>query len=238
MNLRRFNDAGIARVRQVLKEIERDGNLAAATELLTRDDLTEPIPALDAVDLDPDREFPTTYAFCEYFHSLMKDHRPLDYRADVGFWTWLAMVYIRQLVKVDADGSVDCGMEGRIVYAGGDYKREYRHLLAAPFYAFVNYAEMPSVCASIVCHAMNSPGDFTDQIITRSAILQNPCVMNVLAKLYVDNRLQEVKKGAASSVRHFISVLDQLAMTRDFFSLDDTDELLRILPADFERFKA
>ena len=51
MKLRRFTEAGVEAVRKALHEVEKAGDLAPAMSLLSRDDLTEIIPALADIDL-------------------------------------------------------------------------------------------------------------------------------------------------------------------------------------------
>jgi len=235
VKFRRFTPAGIAATRDYLAKAKAAAalDLPARDALIASPALTESIPALADLDFDPTRTFDTTFAFCEYFHSLMKDHKPLAYRTDVGFWTWLAMVYVKQLVKKDAEGRIDCGMEGRILFAGSDYKREYRHLLAAPYYAFLNYADNWQTCAAVLVQPINAPGDFVDQILTRRVFLQNPCLMKTLSRLYLSNDGRKLRRGATSQVRRFISYVDQIARTRDFYQIEDVPELLALLPANF-----
>ena len=245
MKFRRFTPAGITAVRDFLAKAKESStlDLAARDRLLSAEarsesgqPLSEPVTELADLDLDSTRIFPTTYAFCEYFHSLIKDHNPLAYRNDVGMWTWLAMVYVDQLVHVD-DGIVDCGMEGRIIYLARRYTRDYRHLLAAPYYVFLNYSGRLEDCEAVVAHPLNAPGDFVDQILTRQYLVQNPCVMRCIAVLYLDGEPKVLKTGATASIRRFISVHDQLSLTRDFYEIEDSSALIRMLPREFNRFK-
>jgi len=71
VKLRRFTDAGVAAVRETLPKIEETGDLSLAAALVADENRTELITELTDLDLDP----PTTHAFCEYFHSLMKDRK-------------------------------------------------------------------------------------------------------------------------------------------------------------------
>lgn len=243
MKMRRFNAAGIARVRQVLKEIEKDGNLTAASELVTRDDLAEQIPSLSTVELDPDRIFPTTFAFCEYFHSLLKDHKPLAYRTDVGFWTWLAMVYVRQLVKIDSEtNAVDVGDEARTIYSASVFGKSHRHLLASSYYLYSCYAGQLSLVQVPLLHELNSPGDIFESIIARQTISQNPAFLNAVRILYFDEENNRVKSRVAGpdqpgGIRRFVDMVDQFGMTRDFREMDDAYEFIALLPNEFTPFK-
>ena len=239
MKLCRFNEKGIAAVRELLPQIKVVDDLARAEALVSAADLIEPIPALADIDLDASRIFPTTFAFCEYFHSLMKDHKPLAYRTDVGFWTWLAMVYVRQLVKVD-DKSVKCGDEARLVLSL-NYGKSHRHLFACPFYLYVEY-EKDIDCALVAfCHPINMPGDVFEQIVSHMDLMRNPAMIKAATYLYYDPGKKALKPRSGHDgpgrMRRFVSVVDQLAETRDFYLFSDVDELIRVLPEEFNEFK-
>lgn len=241
MKLCRFNEKGIGAVRELLPQIKVVDDLARAEALVSAADLIEPIPALADVDLDASRTFPTTFAFCEYFHSLMKDHKPLAYRTDVGFWTWLAMVYVRQLVHIDDSGGVVCGAEPRLVYSTKSYVNAHRHLLSVPYYLYCNYSDGPELTKTILVHSPNSVSDLVEQIIARQSILQNPAIMRALKDLYFDSEKNCPKPGAggagAGAVRRFVSMVDQFGMTMDCFEIEDANAFLAVLPKEFEKFR-
>ena len=241
MKLRRFTDAGVDAVRALLPQIKTVDDLARAEALATNDDFAKPIDELASIDLDETRVFPTTFAFCEYFHSLIKDHKPLSYRTDTGFWTWLAMVYVRQLVHKDDRESIGLGSVDRLVYAGTNFSRAYRHLLAHAFYLFHGYSKCVEICHVVLIHPLNSVGDLPDKILSNQTALQNPAIMKALNALYFDEYAQKAKVGAggdkAGAVRRFMAVLDQFSMTRDFFEMQDSESFLALLPDEFNRFK-
>ena len=240
MKLRRFTEEGVEAVRKALHEVEKAGDLAPATALLSRENLTEDIPALADIDLDETRTFDTTFAFCEYFHSLIKDHSPLRYRTDSGFWTWLAVVYLPQLVKVD-DDTIDVGVEGRIVFIAAKHTRSYRHCLASPYYVYYSHYGDREICYSVLMNKFGNVSEFADQVLTRQSLCQNAAVMNALTLLYYDDKSCRLVPGAggksAGEIRRFISVFDQLSMTRDFYDRNDVSSLLSVLPHEFDRFK-
>lgn len=241
MKLRRFTPDGVEAVRTTLPKIEETGDLSLAAALVADPNLTEDLPELAAVDLDPDRVFPTTFAFCEYFHSLMKDHKPLTYRTDVGFWTWLAMVYVRQLVKQSKDG-VKIGDITRYIPNPSGYQDYYRHLLAG---AYGIYAQYDLTCRAELCRAllwkpMDTYGDVYEQIASRQGMVQDPAIMSVLNRLYFDDREQHLKPRSGGdypgAARRLVVAIDQLGMTRDFFDENDVDEILNVLPHEFDDF--
>lgn len=239
MKMRRFTDAGIAAVRELLPQIKTVDDLARAEALATNDDLAKPIDELASLDLDEKRVFPTTFAFCEYFHSLIKDHKPLTYRTDVGFWTWLAMVYVRQLVREDSAGGVDVKEQGRLVF-DSVFRQSHRHLLSSPYYVYHFYADDPNVCKAVLWNKLPVRGDLQEYILSRQVIVQTPALMQTVTSLYFDDDTQEIKPGAGSkgpgTPRRYVVAVDQFGLTKDFYHKNDADEFMRILPAEFDVF--
>ena len=241
MKLRRFTEAGVEAVRKALHEVEKAGDLAPATALLSREDLTEDIPALADIDLDETRTFDTTFAFCEYFHSLIKDHSPLRYRTDSGFWTWLAVVYLPQLVKSN-DENFRIGDRTRYIPNPNSYRDYYRHLLVGAYMIYAQYDQIgkAQACKTLLWKPLDTYGDVYEQVASRQWAVQNPAIIELLNRLYFDERTQRIKPGAGGpnpgTARRLIYVLDQFGMTRDFFEMNDVEEMLTILPHEFDKF--
>ena len=248
MKLRRFTDAGVAKTRAFLAAVKEANNVDNVTldgapftraALLSSPAYSDAIPALADLDLDETRVFDTTFAFCEYFDSLIHDHNPQAYREDVGFWTWLAMVYLPQLVKESKNG-LSVGDITRLVYHPENYQRQYRHLLAGAFYVYVLYSQTPDTCHFIFAHKLNVFPDVAEQIMSKQSIVQNPAFMQAANRLYYDDEKACARKGAggegAAAARYLIRAIDQLSMTRDFFEARDAEVLLKLLPIQFDRF--
>ena len=249
MKLRRFTSAGVEMARQYLAAVKESNDVENVTlngqpftraALISSPAYSDAIPALADIDLDETRTFDTTFAFCEYFDSLIHDHNPQAYREDVGFWTWLAIVYLKQLAKV-GDDTVDVGVEGRIIYIASKHTRSYRHYLASPYYVYYSHWAHREICYSILMNKIGHVSDFVDQVLTRQSLCQNAAVMKALTLLYYDAKSCKLVRGAggksAGGIRRFISVFDQLSNTRDFYDENDAISLLNILPQEFDRFK-
>ena len=135
MKLRRFTSAGVEMARQYLAAVKESNGVENVTlngqpftraALISSPAYSDDIPALADLDLDETRVFDTTFAFCEYFDSLIHDHNPQSYREDVGFWTWLAFVYLPQLVTESKKG-LSVGDVTRLICHPENYQRQYRH---------------------------------------------------------------------------------------------------------------
>ena len=248
MKLRRFTYAGVAKTRAFLAAVKESNDVDSVTldgepftraKLLSSPAYSDAIPALADIDLDETRTFDTTFAFCEYFDSLIHDHNPQAYREDVGFWTWLAMVYLPQLVTESKKG-LSVGDMTRLVYHPENYQRQYRHLLAGAYYVYVLYIQTPGTCHFIFAHKLNVFPDVAEQIMSKQSIVQNPAFMRAANTLYYDAEGFHVRKGSggegAGAARYFVRTIDQLSMTRDFFEGGDAEVLLRLLPKQFDKF--
>jgi hypothetical protein len=249
MKLRRFTSAGVEMARQYLAAVKEANNVDAVTlngqpftraALISSSAYSDAIPALADLELDETRTFDTTFAFCEYFDSLIHDHNPQAYREDVGFWTWLAFVYLPQLVKTKG-GKVSVGAAERVIFEGQNFNRAYRHLLALAFYLYQNFNGKPMLCNVALCHPLNSVGDLPDKIMANQTVMQNPAIMAALNRLYFDDNLMSPKKGSGGerpgAIRRFLAVLDQISLTRDLFEESDGAMLMSLLPNEFNRFK-
>ena len=248
MKLRRFTDAGVAKTRAFLAAVKEsndvenvtlDGEPFTRATLLSSPAYSDAIPALADIDLDETRTFDTTFAFCEYFDSLIHDHNPQAYREDVGFWTWLAMVYLPQLVKTKG-GKVVLGDESRLVYKASVFGKYHRHLLASPYYLYTLYVDKGLVKVPL-WHKINTPGDIFEAIIARQDVSGNAAYMKAIEILYFkeDTKAVKAKVGGPNvtgGIRRFADMVDQFGMTRDFHEKEDAKAFVELLPQEFSRF--
>ena len=249
MKLRRFTSAGVEMARQYLAAVKESGDVENVTlngqpftraALISSPAYSDTIPALADLDLDETRVFDTTFAFCEYFDSLIHDHNPQAYREDVGFWTWLAMVYLPQLVKTKG-GKVQMGAIPRLVFEASSHVNAHRHLLVFPYYLYAAYRTETELTKAVLIHPINLVGDLVEQIIARQYILQNPAYMAALTGLYLKDDGTGIKSGSGGerpgAVRRFVAMVDQFGMTHDFYQKEDSVRFIELLPKEFERFK-
>lgn len=243
MKFRRFTSAGISAVRDFLAKAKASSSLdlIARDALLASPTLSDPIPALADLDFDPTKTFDTTFAFCEYLDSLLASRNPQLYREDVGFWTYLAVAYVGQLVG-EVRGKVKIGADPRLVYDAMSHMTGHRHLLCFPFYLYNAYHDQPDICKVILWHRPSVYNDLVEQLLSRQFIVQNPAMLKAANELYFDENTASTKRGAAGDgrggVRRFVTMADQFSMTRDFFEMKDAREFLTLLPQEFDRFRA
>ena len=246
MKMRRFTSAGLEMAKQYLEAVKEsvdvenvtlNGQPFTRSELISSPAYSDAIPALSDLDLDETRVFDTTFAFCEYFDSLIHDHNPQTYREDVGFWTWLAMLYLPRLLSVK-DSKVNIGEQSRLIYSPENYQRQYRHLLAGPYYLYGLYRATPDLCKAVMWHRIDVHPDITEQVVSRYDFSHNPAYMAIVNMIYFDDnkhKVRRVNRKGPTSPRNLVRVIDQLAMTRDFFDVKDAKSLIAILPKEFSK---
>lgn len=248
MKLRRFTDAGVAKTRAFLAAVKEsndvdtvtlDGEPFTRAALLSSPAYSEAIPALADLDLDETRVFDTTFAFCEYFDSLIHDHNQQAYREDVGFWTWLAMVYLPQLVKV-GPGKLVLGDESRLIFDPLTFGKSHRHLIASSFYFYRLHGDKHLVEVPLA-HKMNTSGDILETVIARQEIAGNAAYLKAIRTLYFDETKRRVKSrvggpNVPGGIRRLVDIVDQFGRTRDFYDSNDSVAFIKILPKEFTRF--
>ena len=231
MRLRRFNDLGIERFDEF-----RDGPLTNHDELVTILDNATLSEVIDAeIDLDI-REFPTRFAVGKYLNGLFEEQSIPSLDRDPGIWAWMSAFYFEQLCP---PGSRP-GERARWVPAMGDFRKYYRHLLAGPYRICRAHREDPRHAMAVLANPPHRPGDIVEQLASRQELVTNKTVMVVATRLYIDPATGAPKSGAAGrdngSARRLADVLYQLDLTWDLYDLH-VDQLLELLPDEFDRFK-
>ena len=248
MKLRRFTSAGVEMARQYLAAVKESGDVENVTPngqpftraaLISSPAYSDAIPALADLDLDETRVFDTTFAFCEYFDSLIHDHNPQAYREDVGFWTWLAVVYLPQLVK-KGPAKLILGDESRLVFNPLTFGKSHRHLIASSFYFYRLHGDK-SLVEVPLAHKMNTSGDILEAVIARQEIAGNAAYLKAIRTLYFNEMEHKVKSrvggpNAPGGIRRLIDIVDQFGRTRDFYDENDSGAFIAILPKEFNRF--
>lgn len=234
MKLRRLNDAGIDRFSQFRASFAEDGDPAGLANLLQ-----DSAYSSDAgVDIEVEsKQLPTRFAVGEYLYGLFDAASTQGLDTDRGIWTWLAAFHFEELCPPNHR----LGEEARWVPAAGNFQKYYRHLLAGPYQIYRAHRDNPKRALALLANPPHTPGDIAEQLASRQELVTNPAVMEVATRLYINPATDLPKRGAAStsngSARRLADVLNQLDLTWDLYAMT-TDQLLDLLPAEFERFKS
>ena len=90
----------------------------------------------------------------------------------------------------------------------------------------------------MLCGAVDSPGDFVEQLASRQDFVQNKAVIDAATVLYLNPGSGKPKRGASptqrkpGTLRRFVDVVNQFDPVWDLYSIG-TVELINKLPAEF-----
>jgi hypothetical protein len=238
MILRRLTDAGIERLGKFLDSQTTEEPEPLPDEILTDETMSEPVqPEIEIEQLN----FSNRFEAAKYLNEKLAEAGIANLERDKGLWAWLSLFYFEQLCPPDQNGLRKPGERARWIVATGDYRKYYRHLLAGPFRIYRAHRDNPDRAFALLCTSLNRPGDVVEQLASRQELVTNSAVMEAATTLYVDDETEKPKRGAAGrgpgSARRLADVLNQFDVTWDLYSMA-TQDLLDMLPVEFERFRS
>ena len=133
VKVRKFNQAGLDTVKELLSKIRNDNELHAedAKSLLFNSLLTEEVCGAPEVDME--KTFATKMEMIEYFTPIITDEVLAKHQKDSGFWTWLAIAYYKQFLKSKNNifkVATDCCW----IFDPDEYRFSRRHFVAGTMY--------------------------------------------------------------------------------------------------------
>jgi len=160
-----------------------------------------------------------------------------SYATKEEFWNWLSA----RLLKSSLVGSLQLGEQARYVLQTGVARREYRHLLESSYLTYSSHINDLQSAMVVLCQDLSTPGEAVSVLLATRGLVASKNVMKVATKLYFDPDKEAIKSGVSGqgpgSIRRFPKFLNQLENTVDYKSMT-SDEILDLLPAEFDRFKS
>ena len=239
MKFRRLTTLGMNGLEDLLQQqLERDS--VDLTSFVEDGANAELVKELADIEFDSNKQFAHAYDAAEYLYSILSTTiNPASLLKDANFWTWLALVYLPQLISVKR-GQKTFGELAHIRFFPNEWDSYSRHYLAGPFYVYYAHRNNPQVCKAVLWNKPNVRGDIQEYPMAKQRIVQNPAFMATINRLYFDEEKQVCKKGSGSkgggSPRRFVVAVDQFGLTKDFFEPKDAERFLEILPKEFNRF--
>lgn len=221
------------------------GNPASPPPSRILDEETMVVPVLKdgrPIMVDSKVKFANRLQAAEYLDAVLQGlEKECDIDADIGLWSWLALLFFDQVCPPKSDNNMrKVGERSRYILAPSDYTRYYRHLLAGPFRIYRAYKSNPSIALACLCQPLDKPGDIVEQLTSRPDWLATSSIMEVATRLYVDHEKGCLKRGAQGkkngSIRRFCNLLAQLEICWDLPSMT-ADELMEKLPPEFAAFR-
>lgn len=159
---------------------------------------------------------------------------------DPKLWAWLTLRYFDSVCS-NTNGNYVILDRSRYIYDPENFRTYYRHLLFGPFSIYLAHRDDPDRVRAVLCTPVHSPGDVVEQLASRQDLITCDAVMEVATKLYFDPETKKHKLGASSkdggSARRFADVMMQLDLTYDLPRIK-TEQLLELLPPEFDKFKS
>lgn len=237
MRIQRLNNIGIERFAQFRDSVITDGSLDQLSTFLVDSTCLEKTDADVEVEL---RQFTTRFEVGKYLYHLFDEVHIDNLDTDRGLWAWLAAFYFNQLCPANGNGEHRPGESARWVPEIGNFRKYYRHLLAGPYRIYRAHRDNPRRASALLATPPHQPGEIVEQLASHQQFVTNRSVMEVATRLYICALTGKPKKGAAGkergSARRFATVLNQLELTWDLYSLSP-DQLLDLLPDEFQQFK-
>ena len=234
MLARRLTAEGVAQFESFLSSLKAEPSLDAPMELLTGAATSAPIDV--EVDAEP-REFHSRLEVAEHLHRILRMDAT-NLRTDAGFWTWLSLCWFETLCPSN-HGRWQPGDRSRWIADLEDPRKSCRHLLAGPYQVFRAHRDDPTRALSLLCGAVQQQGLLVTLIASRPSLVTCQAVVGAATRLYYDSAKGRNRTGLSGkgpgSPRRFADILSQLDLTWDLHSLS-TEELLSLLPAEFDEF--
>ena len=243
VKVRRFNNAGIEAVRQLIGKIRLDNDLHSveAKALLFNTLLTDDVKPAPEVDLE--QTFSTKIEMIDYFLPILSDDFLAKHRKNTGLWTWLAIAYYKQFLKTKNNipqVATDCCW----IFDPDEYRFSRRHFVAGTIYLHRDFGH--TLSDGLEMFFAGEPylfGGLLDAITYKEEFARIPAMLQIAVWLYYKpDSVKKVKPGAATqnrpgTVRELARMADQFAMTYDIFNAEDAGKLWNLLPAQFDKFK-
>ncbi len=237
MRLRRFNSDGIGTFVNYRARLTVEPKLSPPIELLEDPALTEII----SEDIEViARSFMNRLEAGRFLNELFEGANINLPERDRGLWTWLTMFFFDEVCPADGNGNRDPQDEARLLPLLDNHQRFYRHLLLGPFLIVRAHRDQPERALAFLKQPLWKPGDIVEQLASRKELVTNRAVAEAATRLYFDPVSDAFKRGHSSKIRggprRLASLLNQLDLTWYLYGLS-ADEVLNLLPKEFDRFR-
>ena len=237
MKLRRFNLDGITAFADYRSRLTLEPTLPPPVHLLEDPAYTEILS--EDVDVISQR-FENRLEAGRHLNDLIDATKITRPEQDRGLWTWLTLLHFDAVCPADGNGRRNPQDEARLLPLLDNHQRFYRHLLLGPYLIVRAHRSNPERALAFLKQALWKPGDIVEQLASRKELVTNPAVAEAATRLYFDPTTNTFKRGSGSKTkgapRRLASLLNQLDLTWYLYGMT-TDEVLGLLPKEFDRFR-
>lgn len=237
MKLGRLTPLGSELFSEYIDKVRQDSEVSLQKDFLSSSLYFEVIDEDIEVEL---RKFKTRFDLAKYLESLIRtSYMQKNIEKDTLFWEALTAFYFDLLCPLDKNKKRSLKRKEYYI-PQTEYNRYYKHLLLGPFLIYRAHIDEPEKTISLLCNPLDTAGELYENIAGRQELATNPAVVEAVTKLYFNPQTQHLKPGSGSkgpgSPRRLATVLDQFDLTWDLYSAT-TDEIMNILPKEFDKFR-
>ena len=200
----------------------------------SNEDYLEPLLASDP-DIDEDLSFVSSFEFGKYLSQQVFLNYSGSKLEKNGLWTWLALIYLDQLVERKPEGQYKLLAYERYVFDQSARLRYNRHVAFFSWYAFDHLGNLSKIALHTPMHVS---GDIPNQI-AKDIVLSNPNIIRMCDEHFYSEANGKYSKGftgkvdAPGSLRRLVSIIiPQLQYNYDLRELS-AEKIFSLLPQDF-----
>jgi hypothetical protein len=237
MKLRRLTSSGLEVFSGYLDLLATEPERDPPTDLLDSPDHTEVVsPAVTIEHAAPANRLD----LARQLHSVISSAGLADVERDIGLWAWLTLFHFDTVCPPTKGGARKTRERAAYLPEPNNFQRYYRHLLLGAYLIYRANEDNPARAMAFLCKPAHVIDDVVAQLAARQEYVTNKAVVDLATRLYFDPATGTHRRGAGGkgkgSARRLADVLAQFDVTWDLYAMG-SDEFLRVLPAEFDRFK-
>jgi len=230
--LRTFNQQGINRFREFLRELRVSPKTPVPVGILNDYELTREISAEIVLD---SAEFKSPMEAIEYLSSKLHPINRKGIYYDAELWSWLSCYYFDLVCPITEAGRSP-GRDYRHI-PDKSFRYRHRHLLAGKMQVYEMHRDKARFMLAV---PLSSESKIYHELSARQNLISNPSIVELADILYFDSKKGVLKKGVQTSgkpgsILRFVSIMQQLDLTYDLYSMSPM-EIQALLPAEFKEW--
>lgn len=234
MMITKLNDVGISRFSEYLQLLKT--RPMEPIPLVLLDDPETSVPLGIDTEFDGTKTFQSRHECGKYVAKALQNAETRYILDDAGLWSSLGLIWFDQLCPADKRGHRKPRRKDNYILSSNP-RHVMRHAIKTAWRLAATYEDNASFLQS---SDMKTRGELVEQLLATDYYINCEGVMLTASQLYSDRKTGSFKKGSGNKdsggVRRYVAWLKQIRQTYDLFSMSH-DDLIKILPVEFERFK-
>lgn len=235
-----FTSDGMRVARNHLKLLrDTDGWTPLPSGLLTKHTYSQPVEPEVCVE---ERAFANRREAGQYLAAQLEPLGP-DVAEMPYLWSWLGMFYLESMTQDPTRRTGEYPEAAYLVDPARDSRNRSHHRLLMAHEVWTQWGEDAWL---LLDEPVNAMRHFTLRVVQSPEIFRSKGVVPLMHTLYADRSAGGLRRGALGqnratappgSLPRLIEALNQLSLTYDVYGMTE-EQLLRALPAEFDRFRS